>query len=139
MARQVRDVMTVNPFSVGPDTPAHRVAVLMRDERVAAVLVTDDGRLRGLVTDRDLTVRILAAGGDVSARTVAEACGTELTSVAPEDDVDRALLLMRAKELRRLPVIDNGRPVGIIALDDLDDGREPAPAVGGLPFGEAGL
>ncbi|MFF6995284.1 CBS domain-containing protein [Streptomyces sp. NPDC008313] len=128
MAQRVRDVMTANPWAVGPDTPAHQVATIMRDESVKAVVVTDDGRLRGLVTDRDLTVRILADGGDVSARTVVEACGAELASVAPEDDVDRALTLMYAKELRHLPVIDNGRTVGIIALRDL--GVEAGPGFG---------
>ncbi|MGW7046559.1 CBS domain-containing protein [Streptomyces avermitilis] len=125
MAQRVRDVMTANPRAVGPNTPAHQVATIMRDESLKAVMVTDDGRLRGLVTDRDLTVRILADGGDVSARTVAEACGAELASVAPEDDVDRALMLMHAKELRHLPVIDNGQPVGIIALRDLTAERAP--------------
>ncbi|MFB7084930.1 CBS domain-containing protein [Streptomyces sp. NPDC056296] len=53
-------------------------------------------------------------------------------AVAPDDDVDRAVQLMRSKALRRLPVVDNGRPVGIVALGDLAVERGPAPALGGI-------
>ncbi|WP_030559961.1 CBS domain-containing protein [Streptomyces aureocirculatus] len=130
MARQVRDVMTGHPTAVEPDTPVHQVATAMRDEGIGAVLVTEDGRLRGLVTDRDLTVRILADGGDVSRRTVVEACSGEPVTVAPDDHVDEALRLMRAKALRRLPVVDNGKPVGIVALGDLAVERDPESALG---------
>lgn len=119
MAQQVREVMTADPVTVGPDTPAHQVAARMRDENIGAVLVAADGRLRGLVTDRDLTVRVLADGGDVTGRTVSEACSSELVTVAPDDDVDRAAQLMRSKALRRLPVVEDGQPVGIVALGDL--------------------
>ncbi|WP_373433666.1 CBS domain-containing protein [Streptomyces sp. CS113] len=79
--------------------------------------MTKNGRLRGLVTDRDLTVRVLAEGGDVSGR--AEACRSGLTAVAPEEVVDRAVCLMRSRTLRCLPVVGSGRPVGIVALGDL--------------------
>ncbi|MFA3872936.1 CBS domain-containing protein [Streptomyces sp. MMCC 100] len=100
MAQQVRDVMTADPVAVGPDTPVEQVAARMRDESIGAVLVTDSGQLRGLVTDRDLTVRILVDGGDVTGRTVREACSSEVVAVAPDDDVDRAVQLMRSKALR---------------------------------------
>ncbi|MEW1871688.1 CBS domain-containing protein [Streptomyces caelestis] len=130
MVRQVREVMTDQPLGVGPGTTVQQVATVMRDENIRAVLVLEGSRLRGLVTDRDLTVRILADGGDVTGRTVAEACGSELVTVAPDDDVDRAVHLMRSKELRRLPVVDDGQPVGIIALGDLVAERDPASAPG---------
>ncbi|CAL9278602.1 Hypoxic response protein 1 [Streptomyces sp. SudanB135_2055] len=112
MVQLVREVMTDQPLAVVPDTTVQQVAAVMRDENIGAVLVVDHGRLRGLVTDRDLTVRILADGGDVSARTVAEACSSELVTVAPDDDIDRAVQLMHSKAVRRLPVVDDGRPAG---------------------------
>ncbi|CAL9347027.1 Hypoxic response protein 1 [Streptomyces sp. enrichment culture] len=117
--------MTELPLGVGPGTAVQQVATVMRDENIGAVLVLEGGRLRGLVTDRDLTVRILADGGDVTGRTVGEACSGDLVAVAPDDDVDRAVHLMRSKELRRLPVVDDGRPVGIVALSDLVVERDP--------------
>ncbi|MFA3872993.1 CBS domain-containing protein (plasmid) [Streptomyces sp. G6] len=132
MAQQVREVMTADPVTVEPGTPVQQVAARMRNESIGAVLVTDSGQLRGLVTDRDLTVRILADGGDVSGRTVGEACSSEVVAVAPDDDVDRAVQLMRSKALRRLPVVDNGRPVGIVALGDLAVERDPGSALGDI-------
>ncbi|MFC8102352.1 CBS domain-containing protein [Streptomyces sp. NPDC057363] len=119
MAQRVREVMTTAPVMVSMGTPVSQVAVLMRDEGIDAVLVTEGGRLRGLVTDRDLTVRILAEGGNVSDRNVGEACGSELACVAPDDGIDRAVHLMGARALRRLPVIENGRAVGIVTLGNL--------------------
>ncbi|MDO0929269.1 CBS domain-containing protein [Streptomyces sp. TG1A-8] len=130
MAPEVRDIMTRNPVAVAPQTPVPEVAARMRDEDIGAVLVCSGGRLRGLVTDRDLAVRILADGGDVSARTVAEACSSELITVAPDDDVDRAVQLMRAKALRRLPVVDDGEVVGIVALGDLVLESDPDSTLG---------
>ncbi|MCP9212353.1 CBS domain-containing protein [Streptomyces cucumeris] len=132
MTQQVREVMTAHPTAVGPDTPVQQVATAMRDEGIGAVLVVEDGRLRGLVTDRDLTVRILADGGDVSGRTVGEACSSELVSVAPDDDIERAVQLMRSKAVRRLPVVENGEAVGIVALGDLAVERDPGSALGDI-------
>ncbi|WP_399062917.1 CBS domain-containing protein [Streptomyces sp. BB1-1-1] len=96
------------------------------------MLVADHGRPRGLVTDWDLTVRVLADGGDVSVRTVAEACSSELVTVAPDDDIDRAVQLMRSKAVRRLPVVDDGRPVGIVALGDLAVEHDHESALGAM-------
>jgi CBS domain-containing protein len=125
MAPQVREVMTLGPVTVAPDTPVWEVARVMRDRNIGAVLVVDGGRLRGLVTDRDLTVRILADAQDACVRTVAEACSGNVVCVAPEDDVDRAVQLMRGKALRRLPVVDDGQPVGIITLGDVAVEQDP--------------
>ncbi|WP_320779613.1 CBS domain-containing protein [Streptomyces sp. CRN 30] len=125
MAPQVREVMTLGPVTVAPDTPVREVARVMRDRNVGAVLVMDGGRLRGLVTDRDLTVRILADDGDAAERPVAEACSPDVVCVAPEDDMDRAVQLMRGKALRRLPVVDDGQPVGIVTLSDVAAERDP--------------
>ncbi|MFF9091375.1 CBS domain-containing protein [Streptomyces sp. NPDC014991] len=130
MTQAVREIMTSNPVAVPPDTPVCEVAARMRDEDIGAVLVCAGHRLRGLVTDRDLTVRILADGGDVTGRTVAEACSSELVTVAPDDDVDRALRLMRGKALRRLPVVEDGCVVGIVALGDVAVEYDPESTLG---------
>ncbi|GGW75838.1 MULTISPECIES: CBS domain-containing protein [Streptomyces] len=131
MADTVRDIMTAPPVQVSPEALVTEVARRMRDEDIGAVLVTENGHLRGLVTDRDLTVRVLAEGGDPDTRRVAEACSGELITVAPDDAIDRAVHLMRAKAVRRLPVVDpdQDRVVGIVALGDLAVERDTESAL----------
>ncbi|MFG3203709.1 CBS domain-containing protein [Streptomyces sp. NPDC048192] len=120
-AQMVRDVMTAPPVEVGPNAYVTDVARRMRDEDIGAVVVTEEGHPRGLVTDRDLTVRILAEGGDISGVRVQDACSTDLVTLKPDDPVDRAAQLMREKAVRRLPVVDPDRDcvVGIVSLGDL--------------------
>ncbi|MDT0443052.1 CBS domain-containing protein [Streptomyces johnsoniae] len=119
MAQQIRDIMTADPVEVAPHVPVVDVAQRMRDEDIGAVLVIEDGYLRGLVTDRDLVVRVLAEGDGVGGRTVGEACSEDLLTVAPDDDVSRVITLARHRAVRRLPVVENNQPVGIVSLGDL--------------------
>lgn len=119
MARKVREVMTAAPVTVGPQTSVAEVARVMRDEGIGAVLVAEGDELRGLVTDRDLAVRIVAREGDIADYSVADACSDELITVALDDDLDRAVSLMRQHAVRRLPVVEDGLPVGIVSLGDL--------------------
>ncbi|MBZ9645619.1 CBS domain-containing protein [Streptomyces sp. PSKA30] len=134
----VRDVMTAPPVEVSPHAYVADVARRMRDEDIGAVVVTEDGHPRGLVTDRDLTVRILAEGGDVAGKRVQEACSAELVTVTPDDPVDRAVDLMREKAVRRLPVVDPERDcvVGIVSLGDLAVERDPDSALGRISAAE---
>ncbi|MFE9880349.1 CBS domain-containing protein [Streptomyces sp. NPDC005784] len=125
MVEAVRDVMTGPPRSVPPQTPVSVVARYMRDEGIGAVLVTEGGRLRGVVTDRDLVVRVMCQGGNIDHVTAAHACSDVLVTVSPDDDIDRAVTLMRQRAVRRIPVIDDGRPVGIVTLGDIAVENEP--------------
>ncbi|PSJ28298.1 CBS domain-containing protein [Streptosporangium nondiastaticum] len=122
--------MSTVPVAVGPQTSVVEVARRMREEDIGAVLVTDGGRLRGLVTDRDLVVRVLAEGGDVGERTVHQACSEELVSVGPDDAAEDAVRLMRRRTVRRLPVVEDGRAVGIVSLGDLAAEGDPGSALG---------
>ncbi|MEU1271527.1 CBS domain-containing protein [Streptomyces sp. NPDC005799] len=132
MPQHVSDIMTADPVTVEPQTSVTAVARLMRDRDLGAVLVTDGDRLRGLVTDRDLVVRALAEGGDPEQTTVAGACSDDLVTVAPDDDLDRAIRLMREHAVRRVPVVDHGRPVGIVSLGDAAMERDPQSALGDI-------
>ncbi|MCT9009008.1 CBS domain-containing protein [Streptomyces sp. NPDC054766] len=125
MVEAVRDVMTGPPRSVLPRTPVTDVARYMRDEGIGAVLVTEGGRLRGVVTDRDLVVRVMCRGGNIDHVTAAQACSDVLVTVSPDDDIDRAVTLMRQRAVRRIPVVDDGRPVGIVTLGDIAVENEP--------------
>jgi CBS domain-containing protein len=132
MTQHVSDIMTSAPVTVEPQTSVTTVARLMRDQDLGAVIVTDGDELRGLVTDRDLVVRSLAEGGDPEQTTVAEACSDDLVTLTPEDEVDRAIELMREHAVRRIPVVEGGRPVGIVALGDLAMERDPESALGDI-------
>ncbi|GAA3494866.1 CBS domain-containing protein [Streptomyces prasinosporus] len=132
MTQHVRDIMTGAPVSVGPHTSVAEVARIMRDRDLGAVLVTDGDALRGLVTDRDLVVRAVSTGGDPEETTVAGACSEDLVTVGPDDDLDLAVRLMREHAVRRVPVVDGGRPVGIVSLGDMAMERDPESALGDI-------
>jgi CBS domain-containing protein len=119
MATKVRDIMTGSPTSVAPDLDLATVARTMRDEDIGNVLVIDGEDLQGLVTDRDLVVRGMARGLDPSTTKVGGICSTVTASIGPDDELDKAVQLMREHAVRRLPVLDGGRPVGIISIGDL--------------------
>jgi CBS domain-containing protein len=136
MTQKIREVMTTAPVTVGPQTSVVEVARIMRDQSIGVVLVAENEELRGLVTDRDLVVRVLAEGGNVGDRTVAEACSRELVSVSPDDDVNRVVELMRQHAVRRLPVVEEGHPVGIVSLGDLAVERDTDSALSEISASE---
>lgn len=136
MAQHVRDIMTSNPVTVEPQTPVTAVAQKMRDEDIGIVLVTEGDELRGVVSDRDLVIRALAEGGDQEQRTVASACSGDVFTVAPDDDLDRAVQLMREHSVRRVPVVDHGHAVGIVSIGDLAIERDSGSALGDISAAE---
>ncbi|MFE0764204.1 CBS domain-containing protein [Streptomyces smyrnaeus] len=119
--RPIREVMTAAPVALSADTPVVEVARKMRDEDIGAVLVMQNtGQLRGLVTDRDLAVRILAEDSEnVTTMTALDACSPEVIAVGPDDGTDRAVELMHEYALRRLPVVKGDQAIGMVALGDL--------------------
>ena len=119
MASKVGEVMTVAPTTVEAGDPATVAAHVMRDEDVGAVLVLDDGALHGILTDRDIAVRLVAEGRDPSSTAVRDIASSDPTSIESGDRIEDAVRLMRERALRRLPVVESGRPVGIVSLGDL--------------------
>ncbi|WP_328564193.1 CBS domain-containing protein [Streptomyces coelicoflavus] len=132
MTQYVRDIMTGDPVTVEPLTSVTEVARIMRDRDLGAVLVTEGDRLRGLVTDRDLVVRSLAEGGDPEQTTVAGACSDDMVTVRSDEELGHAVALMREHAVRRVPVVDDGHPVGIVSLGDLAMERDPESALGDI-------
>jgi len=119
MAQKVNEVMTPVPVTVSPDTPLGEVADLMRRHGIGDVLVVHEGRLRGLVTDRDIVVRAVARQKDMSRTPVADICSTNVITVTPGEDADAAVRLMREHAIRRVPVVDGDTPVGMVSIGDL--------------------
>lgn len=136
MAQQVHEVMTDNPVTVGSQTPLVEAATLMRERDIGDVLVVDEGRLRGIVTDRDIVVRAVADARDVRAVTAGEVCSGDPVSVASQDDLDRAVELMRTRAVRRIPVVDGGRLVGVVSLGDLAVERDSQSALADISAAE---
>lgn len=119
MTTRIHDIMTEYPVTVGPLTSLTEAARRMRDSDIGDVLIVDDGRLAGVVTDRDLVVRAMAEGRDPDETTVHAVCSPDPVTVRPDDSLRHAVELMRAHALRRLPVTDDGRLVGIVSIGDL--------------------
>jgi CBS domain-containing protein len=114
-----RDIMTKNVRTAAPNMTLRDVALLMRDGDMGAVPVVDDGKLTGIVTDRDIVVRCIAEGKDSHA-TVGDAMTNELFTVSPDDFVFEAIRLMGDKQVRRVPVVgETGALEGIIAMADV--------------------
>ncbi|RFS81669.1 CBS domain protein [Actinomadura pelletieri DSM 43383] len=129
MAQMVNEVMTPVPVSVSPDTSLVRVGDLMRQHGIGDVLVVHEGRLRGLVTDRDIVVRAVALEKDLGATPVADICSTNIVTVAPDADADDAVRLMRRHAVRRIPVVDGDRPIGMVSIGDLAVQRDERSAL----------
>src|SRR5215210_7518549 len=125
MAQTVEEIMTRDPRTVDASDTILDAARVMRDNDIGDVIVMDDGQVTGLVTDRDIVVRGVAEGRDPDSTDVSEVCTTGVETIEPGASVDDALRRMREKDIRRLPVAKNGRPVGIVSLGDLAVEREP--------------
>lgn len=135
MAQKVRDVMTGPPVSVGPDTDLATVARTMRDENIGAVVVSEGDALVGMATDRDLVVRGLAGDGDRTSK-VGDVVSRDIAAVGPDDGLDRAVRLMRERAVRRLPVVENGRAVGIVTIADLAMEKDQSSALADISAAE---
>ena len=115
---KVRDVMTAEPIVLQQDQTIADAAQAMRDTAVGAVLVVDGDRLCGLITDRDIVVRAVAESA-LPDSPVGPLVSSDLIAVGADDDADDAARVMQAHAVRRLPVMDDGRIVGIVSIGDL--------------------
>ena len=119
MADKVRDVMTRDPITLASTETVAAAAKQMRDAEVGVVVVTDHDAVAGLVTDRDIVVRTIAEDMDPFTTTLAACCTTrDVVTVAPDDAVDHAVRLMREHAVRRLLVVEGGKPVAIVSIGD---------------------
>jgi CBS domain-containing protein len=119
MAKSVRDAMTENPRSIGQSASVVEAARLMREEHIGSLPITDDEQLVGMITDRDITTRVVAEAADPTTTSVGDVYSRDVVSVGPDNDLDEALQLMARHQVRRLPVVENGRLVGIVAQADV--------------------
>ena len=119
MAKSVRDAMTEDPRSIGASASVVEAARLMREQHIGSLPVTEDERLVGMITDRDITTRVVAESAVPETTSVEDVYSRELISVEPDKGLEEALQLMARHQLRRLPVVENGRLVGMVAQADI--------------------
>jgi CBS domain-containing protein len=136
MAQMIREVMSSRPITVEDSATVFDAARAMRDEDIGVVIVVNHGSIRGVLTDRDVVVRAIAAGRDPKSIKVGEIVSEDVATVTHDEPVDKVVSLMREKAIRRVPVVDGGRPVGVVSLGDLAVERDSKSALADISAAE---
>jgi len=119
MGKKITEVMSSNPCAIEANQPVAYAAKMMKDEDVGLAPIVEGDRLVGTLTDRDIVTRVVAEGKDPQSVSVREVASTDLVTIDPEQDLDEALSLMASHQVRRLPVVESGRLVGVVAQADV--------------------
>ncbi len=119
MAQTVGQVMTRDPVNLPPSATLVEAALAMRGADTGDVVIALEGQARGIVTDRDIVIRAVAEGRDPAQVTVGEIATRDVESVTSGDELEAAIRLMRERKFRRVPVVEEGQPVGILSIGDL--------------------
>lgn len=133
MAQPIREVMSTDLVRLPAETSAQVAARAMRDSNIGDVIVEKNGTLFGIVTDRDLVVRVMAEGKDAANTDLESICSRDLTTLTADHSVKEATQLMKDKALRRIPVVeenDAGKVIGIVSLGDIAVEKHPKSALG---------
>jgi CBS domain-containing protein len=132
MKHSIRNVMTPNPTCLAKEATLLEAARAMRDGGIGDVIVLDGETVSGILTDRDIVVRAVAEGRDPARTRISEVCSRELTTLSPGDTTESAVRIMREKAIRRIPVVEKGKPVGIVSIGDLAVERDPESVLGAI-------
>ena len=130
--RKMRDIMSPAPICMAPGESVLAAAKAMKQHGIGTVLVLTDGKLSGLVTDRDITVRVLAENRDPLTTRIGDICSSELAVLGPDDDLEQATRLVSERAVRRIPVLADGIPVGVVSIGDLALDQVATSALSGL-------
>jgi CBS domain-containing protein len=130
--RKMRDIMSPAPICMAPGESVFAAAKAMKQYGIGTVLVLTDGKLSGLVTDRDITVRVLAENRDPLTTRIGDICSSELAVLGPDDDLEQATRLVRERAVRRIPVLADGIPVGVVSIGDLALDEDATSAMSGV-------
>ena len=129
MAKTLKELMNPNPVTLESNATAVDAARSMKDAAIGDILVTDKGKLRGIVTDRDLVVRCLAEGKDPGSARLGDVCSPDPVTVGQDEDPARVVQMMKEASVRRIPVVDGDKPVGVVSLGDLAEDRDDKSAL----------
>ncbi len=129
MAQKINEVMTADPRACDVGDSVAEVARAMREGDTGAIVVTENGQVVGLVTDRDIVVRAVAEGRDPESTSAGDVCSRDLKTLTPDSSVEDAIRIVRERNVRRIPVLQDGRPAGIVSIGDLAIERDPDSAL----------
>ena len=115
----VKDIMTHNIASVPPDAKVHLAAQIMKKHNVGCIPVCEDDKLVGIVTDRDIVLRIVADGNSSEKIPVKDIMTKGIFTVTPDTSVEEATSLMSAQQIRRVPVVEGEHLVGMLSIGDV--------------------
>jgi CBS domain-containing protein len=116
---KVREIMTTDVATATPETTLEDIATMMRDEDTGAIPVLDNDALVGIITDRDIVIRCIAEGKDPVETTVEDVVTESLETIEPDSDIEKARELMSRRQIRRLPVVEDGEFIGMLSIGDL--------------------
>jgi CBS domain-containing protein len=136
MVDKIQEVMTRDPLALASTETLAGAAKQMRDADVGVVVVLDNDTVHGVVTDRDIVVRGIAEDLDPFSTALATVCTHDLVTVRPDDTIETAVRLMREHSVRRLPVVEGGRPVGVVSIGDLAVERDSDSALAEISASE---
>jgi CBS domain-containing protein len=129
MAQKIREIMTESPVTMDVSASVTDAAQAMQQNQIGDVIVVQSGRIHGLVTDRDLVVRVLAEGREPRSTRVGDVCSPDPACLSPDDDVSSAVRLVRERAVRRIPIVEGDRPVGVLSIGDLAIERDSRSAL----------
>ena len=115
----LRDIMEKDIVTVTPDMTVREAAKKMKEDKIGCILVTENGSLKGILTDRDITCMIVADGKDPNYTMVKEIMNCDVVYTSPETDILEAFKIMAGHKIRRLPLKFNGKLEGIVSISDL--------------------
>lgn len=120
MATKIVEVMSDRPRAITPQTSVREAARLMEEEDIGSLPIVDQGELVGILTDRDIAVRVVGRGSDPESTEVREVASTDLVVLTPDHDLDEALTLMAQEQVRRLPIVGReNQLVGMLSQADV--------------------
>jgi CBS domain-containing protein len=120
MGQSIRDVMTSNPCTIDAEKSVAYAAKMLRDEDVGLAPIVEGDKLIGMLTDRDIAIRVVAEGRDPGQVKVRDVASKQVVTIDPQQDLDEALRIMAKHQVRRLPVVEeDGQLVGVVAQADI--------------------
>lgn len=133
MVARLRELMTINPVVLESTVTVSEAARTMRDHSIEDVLVTKNGRLHGIVTDRDIVTRCIAEGHHPETMRLSEICNRDITAFPDTENINTAVNAMLGKAVRRIPIVDQqGVPLGVVSLADLSLTLDRQSALGAI-------
>jgi len=136
MAQTIRELMIKDLVALPSDVSVEDASRHMKDRDIGDVIVLEDEDVAGILTDRDIVIRAIAEGRPPAETTIGEIASRDLATVSPDDTVETAIGIMRTQALRRVPVVEAGKPIGIVSIGDLAVERDSDSALADISAAE---